>query len=295
VILAVALAALWFLPELWGSGKLFRSVDRAHQGNAGTPINAAVPWRAVLDQERYVLASAVKWAALAAGVIGAAVGLLKLRRRRRGERGEVTGGDNRALETLALALGALAFVAVVAAGTQWGGFSGNTRYLLLATATIAVIGGVGFGWVARGAGALVERRFGHRAGLAVTALAAVVALGFTWHFGVGHRLHEQNKVWNALDQAGRVRSDLEKTLPRLGGRDKALACGDVVTGRFQVPLLAWHLDVGFDRVSYVPVRATGVSFQTPGQGTQSRVALPSGFHRVLDLGAWRVAARCPAL
>ena len=116
--LLVAAAAVvplaWFGPELWGSGELLRSTERARIPNPGQPALSAVPALEVL--KRFVLMTPL--------VATVGVGLA------------LTGRAARPV-----ALGALAWVVLVAVMSQ-AGFSGEERYLLPAAAAAAVAAGI---------------------------------------------------------------------------------------------------------------------------------------------------------
>jgi hypothetical protein len=114
VAAAIAVPALWFLPELWGSGELLRSSERARIPNPGQPALAEAPALEVL--KRFVLMTpplALAGLALARWA--------------------------RAAQPAALA--ALAWLALVAAMSQ-AGFAGEERYLIPAAAAACVAGGV---------------------------------------------------------------------------------------------------------------------------------------------------------
>jgi len=116
--LLVAAAAVvplaWFGPELWGSGELLRSTERARVPNPGQPALASVPALEVL--KRFVLMTPP------VAVLGVALAF----------------GSRVARP---YALGALGWVALVALMSQ-AGFSGEERYLLPAAAAAAVAAGV---------------------------------------------------------------------------------------------------------------------------------------------------------
>jgi hypothetical protein len=102
----------WFGPELWGSGELLRSAERARIPNPGQPALAAVP------------ALEVPWRFLLMAPPLVSVGLLLAIRR-------------------PVALAAVAWVAIVASLSQ-AGFAGEERYLLPAAAAACVAAGVGW-------------------------------------------------------------------------------------------------------------------------------------------------------
>jgi hypothetical protein len=118
---AVAVPALWFVPELLASGDPLRSGARARVPNPGQPAEAAVPALASL-REAAALPLWPLWAgaALAAALVPA---------------------------TRALLAAGLAWIALVAAMAQ-AGFSGEPRYALPGAALIAIAGAAGLAAVA---------------------------------------------------------------------------------------------------------------------------------------------------
>ncbi len=139
---AAAVLALWFLPELWGSGELLRSSNRARIPNPGSPAAADVPALAVLSNFAAILALPLALAALAA------------------LRGRLL---------LALGAAAAAWVLLVAVMAQ-AGWAGEARYLLAAAGPLAVVAGVG---LARLADALPEPRWIASAGAAALLLVTI--------------------------------------------------------------------------------------------------------------------------
>jgi hypothetical protein len=111
---AVVVPALWFLPELWGSGELLRSSERARVPNPGAPTLAEHP--ALEVGRRFVLM-------LTPLALGALLARGTLARR--------------------AALASAAWVALVAAMSELG-YSGEERYLLPAAAGLAVLAGAGW-------------------------------------------------------------------------------------------------------------------------------------------------------
>jgi hypothetical protein len=194
-------------------------------------------------------------------------------------RPQLSGLRERALAAVAVSgiLGAAWWV-VIAAMTQ-AGFSGNNRYLILGAALIEVAGGVGWGWAALELGRGVPRFVAGARGIAArlaSGLAAfgVVALVFllvpNW---VGGNLINIPRTHRALVYQAHLREDMTAAVSRLGGRSKVLSCGSVMTEGFQVPMLAWTLDVHTLTIQASPVLAPGqapppppnVIFQTRAQ------------------------------
>jgi hypothetical protein len=94
------------------------------------------------------------------------------------------------------------------------------------------------------------------------------------------------KIHRALLYQARLRTDLGRAIALVGGREHLLACGSVMVEGFQVPMVAYALDVPTTRVLAPPALATDPGpepdtiLQT--RATQSSPLLP----RVRD---WNVA------
>jgi hypothetical protein len=153
-----------------------------------------------------------------------------------------------------LAIGALglSWILLIAVMTQ-AGFSGNNRYLVLGTALIVVVGGVGWGWLARWLGG-VGKRFvgGLPAGLAGALAAVVIFMALPpW---VGGQVVDLPATHKALNYQAQLRFDLTRAIRRAGGARKLLACGRVMTEGFQVPMVAYALGVHTLRVEASPLK-----------------------------------------
>jgi hypothetical protein len=144
--LAVAVPALWLVPEWIGSGDVLRSGARARMPNPGQPALADVPAAAALGEA----ITLVLWP-LWAGVVA-----LVLRRR---------SDDLRALAPAAVGA---AWILLVAAMAQ-AGFSGEPRYSLPGAALVAISGAIGLA-------ALVRRRAALALAGALVLLAALPRL-----------------------------------------------------------------------------------------------------------------------
>jgi hypothetical protein len=122
VACAAAIPALWFIPELIGSGDLLRSGSRARMPNPGQPATEAVPALAALREA----ATLPLWP-LWAGAIACLVTRSPAR---------------------TLLVAGLAWIGLVAVMAQ-AGFSGEPRYSLPGAALVAVAGAVGLVALAR--------------------------------------------------------------------------------------------------------------------------------------------------
>jgi hypothetical protein len=251
---------LWFLPELWGSGQLFRGVIRAHHPSPGTPAFTACPACTVLDHEAWLSTMRrIKFPAIAA--ILAAAGLLWRTRRSWWRAGGRVPQKVRSWAWL-LVLGAagLLWWLGIAAETQ-AGFAGNPRYLELGTALVAIAGGAAWGWIAIAA-ASGARRFAPApiAATGGTLLAAFVLVGAPpW---IGRNVINFPRLGHELDYQAKLRSDLARAIARSGGASALLSCGAVMTEGYQVPMVAWTLGVHTARIEPSPAR--NVSSSWPG-------------------------------
>ncbi len=140
---AVAVPALWFVPELLGSGDVLRSGSRARMPNPGQPATAAVPAFAAL-KEAAVLPLWPLW-------IGALL------------------APRAARPLLAAGLAWIALVAVMAQA----GFSGEPRYSLPGGALVAIAGAAGLATVA-------DRRLRGALVVALLLVAAVPKVAALW-------------------------------------------------------------------------------------------------------------------
>lgn len=259
---AVALPALWFVPELLGSGDLLRSAERAQVPNAGQPALAAVPALASL-RDAVVLPL---WPLLV-GLLGLALVAVR--------------GGAAARGALAPAAAGVAWVALVAAMAQVGGFSGESRYALPGMALIAVSGAVGLVT----AGRAVARPRGMLALVAVLGLVAAAALP---------RLDDLADLRSAQAYQRELDAGLALAIDAAGGREAVLRCGRPYVGRLRGPLLAYRLDVAKHVVE--PDRAPA----RPGVVFRSRLSVeapveppaPVRFRELAAGGRWQVLRAC---
>jgi len=286
VLLAfAALPALWLLPEWWGSGDLLRAAHRAQNPLGGSPAFAKDPVRAVLDQFALMMPRPMWLGRIAYPVsyglvaLGAAAVVRVLRR----------DAVRRELLVVAALLGAaLVWVLEVALMTS-DGFSGNVRYLVMPAALVCLAAGIGVGWAIRAvAGARV-------AGLLPVGLVlgALVAFAFAWPARDGLRADYVSVVYQA-----RLNNRIAGLVARAGGADRLRACGDVYTGPFQVPVVAWNLHVHTTLVQSTPpirpavvFRAKSTPPERPGPSLKT-LGDPSDLRTLATAPAWRLVAVC---
>jgi hypothetical protein len=258
--LFVLVPALWFLPELWGSGHLFRGVQRASHPRSNSAAFASCPvcteftqhaWGAILERIKVI-------AIITMAVAG--VGLWRSRGtwwRALRERRAVAEPADRARAAVLLT-GALGFLwwFGIAVETQLG-FSGNDRYLVLGAALVTITGAIGWGWFAFGVARLVRRiatsgPLRSLIGDDAVQRRRLLARVSSWSVAVGAgALFVAIPPWlgakvsathRALVYQARLRADMSKLVTQLG-RGNILRCGTVMTEGFQVPMLAWNLHV----------------------------------------------------
>jgi hypothetical protein len=248
---------LWFLPELWGSGDLLRSSERAQIPNPGAPALAEYPALEVVQRFAGMLVPAI-----VVGALGAAV--LAFRRREP--------------ELLALLAGMAGWVALVALMSE-AGYSGEERYLLVAAALASILAGVAGGGVL----ALAADR---SPGAATAIGAAAVTCATLLAVPAARDLSEE------LDYAADLRADLAAAVDQAGGVQSLRECGPLYAGRARFPLIAWHVDAHISDLSLEP-SAPGVVLRsrlTPEEPAEP--AAPAEFTLVARAGTWEVLTSC---
>ncbi len=267
------LPVLWLLPEWWGSGDLLRAMHRAQNPRGNSPAFADNPVRAVLDQFTTMLPPVV-WAGLAALV------LVVLWRRFPSRRDLAIVG--------ALLAGAVLWVLEVALMTS-DGFSGNIRYLVMPAALVCLAAGVGVGWLAR---ATLGRRVAGTGALAL-GLGAVIGIGFA----IPAASTAPNDV-EAITYQARLNDRVSGLVARAGGPARLKACGDIYTGPFQVPVVAWNMHLHTSLVSSLAPVRPAVLFRVrsnpavrPGPSLRS-VGDPRDQRTLAVASGWRIVAVC---
>jgi hypothetical protein len=250
----VAVPILWFLPELWGSGNLLRSAERAVIVEPGAPALADHP----------ALTSLASFAVLAPVTlaIGAAIALF-------------AAGPRRERLPAALVALSLAWAGVVAAMGELG-FSGEDRYLIPAAAGVVVAGAVGWS-------RLLARL---RPSLAPAALCAIALLPLPFAIGPAADLGRD------LAQDAELTADIRPAVSSAGGASQLLACGHLAAGRYRFPRLAWALGVPISALSLDP-RPAGVVLRSrhrPDEPPEPDV--PPGYRSLGASGRWEVLSSC---
>ena len=265
------LPVLWLGPELWGSGDPLRASSRANDPNPDSPAFAAHP-----ALEVFLLA----WKMLTPPVFVAAVVAL----------GMAFSPRDRRPATVALAAGALGWVAIVAAMTE-GGYAGNTRYLVLYASIFCVLAGVGTARLVHAAGPLLAR--GLRAVPAARAQAALacVVVAVMASFSAGSAIALPGEVREVGEEA-RADRELELAVREAGGPERLRACGSAATGAFEVPALAWKLRVPVSAVSSAEASLPGVLYSSASASMPVPRVVGGGLRRVAGEGRWRLMAAC---
>jgi hypothetical protein len=265
--LALAVPALWVVPDLLTSGGAPSAATRARRRDTGMPAEAA--------GDVLAYAAAMPLAVVWPLVVVAVVGVLASRRRAR------PAGLGGALPVLAV--GALFWIATVAAMAA-AGFSGLPRYIAPAVAVAGVVAGVG---VAQLLGAVRQRRTAAAiAGVALLAAAAQVP----------SRADQIPRGLARVADTARA-NDRLRSLVRRVGYERLLRCGRLRTTDIQVrTALAWQLGVPLARVPSIaaPPRIRMTLVLGPRASASMRAAMRADGKLLGRRGEWRVYSwDCP--
>jgi hypothetical protein len=314
-ILFVATLALWFGP----AG--FSGVTRANNPRSNSAAFTSCPVCTVFRKEAWpTLLNRVK----IPGVIGllTAAALLFTTRTAWWRRGSLTGAAK--WRIWLLIIGVFGFVWWLGIGIETQlHFSGNARYLVFGTVPLAIASGAAWGWLMGAIPALL-RWLGGRlhaldslarsaGGGAVAAVVPLVVF-LAWPPWIGNNIISLPRTHHALVYQAHLREDLNHLIKLMGGRKAVLDCGTVMAEGFQVPMVAWTLDVPILRVEAQPA-VNKQGFAPPpwpntifqDQDTGSAALLPQaativhwvhdGAHYVtydLQQRTFRVFSTCPA-
>jgi hypothetical protein len=270
---AALVPALWFLPEWWGSGDPLRAGERANAPNPGSAAYAASPALELVKRHFGVTIAAVEAGTLVAVVYAA---WRWFARRREGP-------------TLALAVGGFAWLALVAVMTE-AGFAGNQRYLIVTTAAMCVLGGMGAVRLIQGVEWVAVRLTGSvRAGTVAAAAAFVLGLAIASPT-IAAKLDNTARVEGGLKHEAYLWHDLKSLIDGAGGEQRLLACGHVFSGPFQTQMVAYELDIHGLDVGWKETPAPGVVFRTRTVPDGPLVTKPTDdrFRLVSQDGKWRL-------
>jgi hypothetical protein len=273
VAFAVLVPACWILPEWWGAGDPLRAGSRANAPNPGSAAFAAHP---SLELFKRFAESTV--APVEAGTL-VAVGVAAVAWWRRREQGAV----------LALAALGFSWFALVAVMTE-GGFVGNQRYLMVTTAAVSVLGGIGAVRLLQGVEWAGERVFG-------TARAGAIAAGVAFVAGIAiasptivAKADNTARVQGGLEHEAYLWHDLKALIDENGGKERLLACGGVFSGPFQTQMVAYELGIHGINVGWAVTPPPGVVFRTRTVPDGPLVTKPTDDrYRLVDQhGKWRL-------
>jgi hypothetical protein len=187
----------------------------------------------------------------------------------------------------ALLLGGLLWVVEVAIMTS-DGFSGNIRYLVMPAAVVWLLAGIGAGWAVR---ALLGRRVA--TGLPAVVVAVAAGLAFA-----GPTLPRVPTDVEEVTYQARLNDKLAGLVARAGGAERVRACGDVYTGPFQVPVVAWYMHLHTTQVSSERARRPAVVFRVrsipegrPGPTLRTLGDL-SDLRNLSLAPGWRIVGAC---
>jgi len=269
---AALVPALWFLPEWWGAGDPFRAGARANAPNPGSAAFADSPAVELFQRFAQSTIAPVELGT----IIAVAVAVVMWRRYR--EQGP----------TLALAAGGLAWFALVAAMTE-AGFAGNQRYLIVTTAAVSVLGGVGAVRVLQGVEWLAARRFGALRARRATAAALVLGLLVASPTIVA-KADNTARVRGGLEHEAYLWADLKGLVDEAGGKEALLACGGIFSGPFQTQMVAYELGIHGIQVGWKVTPPPGATFRTRTVPDGPLVTKPTDdrFRLVGTNGKWRL-------
>ncbi|HTU94681.1 MAG TPA: hypothetical protein VMF14_02505 [Solirubrobacteraceae bacterium] len=262
---------VWFLPVYIGCGSFSCSVSRATHPRSNSLAFASNPFEAELKRAAWPT-MLLRIKVVAALLVVAVTVILARTYRRSGLAGLRTDQNRARLAAALMGLGGLAWFVVIAVMTQVG-FSGNNRYLVLGSALVDICGAVGFGWAARELAVLATRWWRGSAARAAAqwAAAALVALVFlflpNW---VGNNTISIARTHGSLVYQAHLRQGMQDLITRYGGAGKVLACGSVMTEGFQVPMVAFLLDVPTTRIEAPPTNG-GAAYPEPASAAPNLI------------------------
>jgi hypothetical protein len=284
VALGALIPALWFLPEWWGSNDPFRAGARANAPNPGSAAFADSPAVALAERFVGVTIAPVELGTLVA--VGFAVFMWYRYRREQ--------------VTLAFTTLGLAWFLLVAAMTE-AGFAGNQRYLIVTTAVVCVLGGMGAVRVLQGVEWLAARRFGVARARPVTVGALLLGVLVASPTIVA-KADNTSRVQGGIEHEAYLWADLKGLIDEAGGDDVLLACGGVFSGPFQTQMVAYELGIHGIQVGWKVTPPPGVTFRTRTVPNGPLVTKPTDdrFRLVGTNGKWRLltvppegASDCP--
>jgi hypothetical protein len=308
---------VWFLPVYVGCGSFSCSVSRATHPRSNSLAFASDPFVAELKRAAWPT-MLLRIKVVAVLLVVAVAAILWRAYRRTGLPGLRTERSQARLAAALMGLGGLAWFVVIAIMTQ-AGFSGNNRYLVLGSALVDICGAVGFGWAAHELAVLAAGRWRGRArerGSDASPGPTAVSAGLQWAAAVlvalvflvlpnwvGNNMISIPRTHGSLVYQANLRRGMNDLIKHYGGANQVLGCGSVMTEGFQVPMLAWNLDVHTTRVEAPPTvpgtgRPPNVIFQTRAQRSAKLLPIIRPWHASYSLVAhqrtFRVYMNCAA-
>ena len=284
-LFALLIPVCWFLPEWWGSGDPLRAGARANAPNPGSAAFEEIPSLALVERFSSFTIAPVKLGTIIA--VGFA-GFMWFRYRRE-------------KVTLALTALGLAWFVLVAAMTE-AGFAGNQRYLIVTTAVVSVLGGMGAVRVLQGVEWVAARRLGPRRARPVV-IAALLAGTLIASPTIVAKADNTARVQGGLEHEAYLWADLRGLIDEAGGQEALLACGGVFSGPFQTQMVAYELGIHGIQVGWKTTLPPGVTFRTRTVPDGPLVTRPTDdrYRLVGTNGKWRLLtvppngrSECPA-
>lgn len=306
--LFLALLPLWFIPDVVTVGDPLQSSQKAQGGISGTTLTEPVK-RAVELVPAPLLLLALAAAAIAALRVHRMGVREAMRMPRGGARAERSAEDSRdaaerELVVVALLIGALGWVALVAVTSKVANYAGIARFQHPAAAVVAVLAGVGAAWLATAVGdVLARRRPGQpsRPAVAAAALVGVALLVATAPF-LPARARRIDRVLVEEQARADLDGSLGDAIDAAGGQGRIVACGTAYTTPGNEPALAWRLDRHIDDVlsdrPEVPGAVVRVDAQALRETNVRRLGIrlypvrDRTFDPVAEAGVWEVLAAC---
>jgi hypothetical protein len=284
VAFAALIPAVWFLPEWWGAGEPFRAGSRANAPNPGSAAFAASPAFELFKRFAESTVAPVEAGTLVAVGVAAVAWF-----RRRGSM--PASGRLRHRQGAVLALAALGFswFALVAVMTE-AGFAGNQRYLMVTTAAVSVLGGVGAVRLLQGVEWLGARWSGKPRTGAIAAGAALFAGLAIASPTIIAKADNTGRVQGGIEHEAYLWHDLKALIDENGGKERLLACGGVFSGPFQTQMVAYELGIHGINVGWKVTPPPGVAFRTRTVPDGPLVTKPTDDrYRLVDQqGKWRL-------
>jgi hypothetical protein len=243
---AIAVPVSWFVIDWFGARQFFRSANAATHQSQGGPLLTREPGLATIRESWQLCSGPV----IVLFLIAVVAALVQWRR------------SGRIPVALWLSAAAVAWLVMDAVLAQGRFATGAARYLLPGDAIACVVVG---SFVADVVRAMLARRSTAGSALATPVAAglvvAVVATAFIPR-AIG-TVHQVRQGRHSARLAQRLSAALPQAINEAGGRDAVVRCGHVTTQAFQVPLVAWQLDVPVGTVGIIP-SSPGTVFMRQG-------------------------------